>query len=143
MDKKKEKASRTGIQKPEFHFDIKEMIQSLRSETFRFGSGAFLAFAAVYIILAYLSFIFNGGIDQSAITSASSDIANNAGSLGARTAQLLVNEWFGIPSVMIPILILIIGLRLMARNLADRRYARSSGYPMPGRSFYAEFDFKF
>ncbi len=113
MKKKTEKTSRTGIQKPEFHFDIKEIIQSLRSETFRFASGAFLAFSGVYIILAYLSFLFNGGIDQSAMTSAAADIANNAGNLGARTAQLIVNGWFGIPSVMLPVLVLIIGLWLM------------------------------
>ena len=37
----------------------------------------------------------------------------------------------------------VIGLRLMARNLADCRYELSSGYPMPGRSFYGEVDFRF
>ncbi|MCQ2084057.1 MAG: DNA translocase FtsK [Bacteroidaceae bacterium] len=104
---------RTGIQKPEFSFNIQELLQSLHSETFKFVSGAFLAFTGVFVILAYFSFIFNGGTDQSALADAASDVANSAGTLGARIAQLMVNGWFGIPSVLIPLLVLILGLRLM------------------------------
>ncbi|MBQ0077839.1 MAG: TonB-dependent receptor [Bacteroidales bacterium] len=33
--------------------------------------------------------------------------------------------------------------RIYAHNLCDCRYCLVSGYPMPGRSFYAEIDFKF
>ena len=38
---------------------------------------------------------------------------------------------------------LVLGLRFIARNLTDCRYELAGGYPMPGRAFYGEVDFKF
>ena len=36
-----------------------------------------------------------------------------------------------------------LGLKFLARNVTDTRYELSSGYPMPGRAFYGEINFKF
>lgn len=36
-----------------------------------------------------------------------------------------------------------LGLKFLARNITDTRYELSSGYPMPGRAFYGEINFKF
>ncbi|MCQ2057583.1 MAG: DNA translocase FtsK [Bacteroidaceae bacterium] len=106
------KKQRAGIQKPEFHFDVKDILKSFQNEKFKFILGIFLAFLGIYVILSYVSFIFNGGIDQSALASASADVANSGGSGGARLTQLMVNGWFGFPSVLMPVLLVIIGLRL-------------------------------
>lgn len=38
---------------------------------------------------------------------------------------------------------LVLGLKFIARNLTDCRYELAGGYPMPGRAFYGEIDFKF
>lgn len=38
---------------------------------------------------------------------------------------------------------LLLGLKFIARNLTDCRYELTSGYPMPGRSFFGEINFKF
>ena len=38
---------------------------------------------------------------------------------------------------------LILGIKFIARNLTDCRYELAGGYPMPGRAFYGEIDFKF
>ena len=38
---------------------------------------------------------------------------------------------------------LLLGVKFIARNLTDCRYELSGGYPMPGRAFYGEIDFKF
>ena len=36
-----------------------------------------------------------------------------------------------------------LGLKFLARNIADTRYELSSGYPMPGRSFYGSIEYYF
>ena len=38
---------------------------------------------------------------------------------------------------------LVLGLKFIARNLTDCRYELAGGYPMPGRAFYGEIDYKF
>ncbi len=38
---------------------------------------------------------------------------------------------------------LVLGLKFIARNLTACRYELAGGYPMPGRAFYGEIDFKF
>lgn len=53
------------------------------------------------------------------------------------TLDLTAGKDFNLPGDMI------LGLRLIARNLTDCRYELTGGYPMPGRSFYGEIDFKF
>ena len=53
------------------------------------------------------------------------------------TLDLTAGKEFNLPGDMI------LGLKLIARNLTDCRYELTGGYPMPGRSFYGEIDFKF
>ncbi|MCQ2177067.1 MAG: TonB-dependent receptor, partial [Bacteroidales bacterium] len=36
-----------------------------------------------------------------------------------------------------------LAMRLIALNITDTRYELSSGYPMPGRSFYGSIEYKF
>ena len=36
-----------------------------------------------------------------------------------------------------------LGIKFLARNITDTRYELSSGYPMPGRSFYGSIEFNF
>jgi len=111
--KKKEGRQPTGTQKPEFHFDIKEIIEGFRSETFVFSAGATLVAVSIFIIIAYFSFLFNGGTDQSVLASAGQDTANTMGTGGAGISQLFVNGWFGLSSVLLPVLIMAIGFRMM------------------------------
>lgn len=53
------------------------------------------------------------------------------------TLDLNVGKDFHLPAD------LILGVKFIARNLTDCRYELTAGYPMPGRSFYGEMDFKF
>lgn len=53
------------------------------------------------------------------------------------TLDLTAGKEFNLPGGMI------LGLKLIARNLTDCRYELTGGYPMPGRSFYGEIAFKF
>ena len=110
---KKDKTSRTGTQKPEFKFNLNSISDTFRNETFLFVSGAILTILAVFFLIAYVSFLFTGGTDQSAVLSGAQEIENSTGLLGARLSEAVVNGWFGFSSVIIPIFLTICGLNMM------------------------------
>ena len=111
--RKKDNTSRTGKQKPEFKFNLNSISDTFRNETFLFVSGAILAIFAVFFLIAYISFLFTGGTDQSAVLSGAQEIENSTGLLGARVSESVVNGWFGFSSVLIPIFLTACGLNMM------------------------------
>ena len=110
--KGKETKPRTGTQKPEFKFNLSSISDTLRNETFLFVSGAVLAIIAIFFVIAYISFLFTGGTDQSAVLSGAQDIENTTGLLGARMSEAIVNGWFGFSSILIPIFLIACGLNM-------------------------------
>lgn len=56
---------------------------------------------------------------------------------GYNTLDMTVSKDFSLRNDMV------LGLKLIGRNLTDCRYELAGGYPMPGRSLYCEIDFKF
>ena len=113
MASSKEKKQRTGTQKPEKAFNIRQITETFKTDTFKFVTGAILLALALFLVGAYISFLFNGGTDQSVLSSEGQNAANSTGSLGASAANLLVNRWFGLPSVLIPLFLVILGTNLM------------------------------
>ncbi len=112
--KKNDNKPRTGTQKPEFKFNLSAVTNALRNDTFLFVSGAVITIIAIFFIIAYISFLFNGGTDQSAIANGvAQEIENSTGLLGARVSDNFVNRWFGIPSILIPIFLTVCGLNMM------------------------------
>ena len=109
----KENKSRTGTQKPEIRFNLSSISDTFRNETFLFVSGAILAIIAIFFVIAYISFLFTGGTDQSAVLSGTQDIENSTGLLGARMSESIVNGWFGFSSILIPIFLTACGLNMM------------------------------
>ena len=111
---KKESKPRTGTQEPEIRFNLSSISDTFRNETFLFVSGAILAIIAVFFLIAYISFLFNGGTDQSAIPpSGAQEIENSAGLLGATVSESIVNGWFGFSSILIPVFLTVCGLNMM------------------------------
>ena len=110
---KKDTKPRTGTQKPERKFSLTNISDTFRNETFLFTSGAVLTIAAIFFLVAYISFLFNGGTDQSAVLNGASEIENSTGILGARASEFIVNGWFGFSSVLIPIFLTVCGLNMM------------------------------
>ena len=111
--KKKDNTTRTGTQKPEFKFNLTSISDTFRNETFLFVSGAVLTILALFFLIAYISFLFTGGTDQSAVLSGAQDIENSTGLLGARVSESVVNGWYGFSSVLIPIFLTVCGLNMM------------------------------
>ncbi len=112
-DRKKDTKPRTGTQKPEFKFSISRIADSFRNETFLFVSGAVLTIIAIFFVIAYTSFLFTGGTDQSALLSGVQEIENSTGKLGATMSERIVNGWFGFSSILIPVFLIICGLNMM------------------------------
>ena len=110
---KKESKPRTGTQKPEIRFNLSSISDTFRNETFLFVSGAVLAIIAIFFLIAYISFLFTGGTDQSAVLSGSQEIENSTGLLGARVSESIVNGWFGFSSILIPVFLTVCGLNMM------------------------------
>ncbi len=111
--KEKETKPRTGTQKPEIRFNLSSISDTFRNETFLFVSGAVLTILAIFFVIAYISFLFTGGTDQSAVLSGAQEIENSTGVLGARMSESIVNGWFGFSSILIPVFLTVCGLNMM------------------------------
>ncbi len=114
--KNKAATSDLGNQKPAKVNIFKMIYYTMHNDTFMFILGALVVVISIFLIGSYISFLFTGGIDQSAleaIDSTTAEFENSTGSLGAKIADTMINRWFGLPSCLIPIFISILGIRLM------------------------------
>jgi S-DNA-T family DNA segregation ATPase FtsK/SpoIIIE len=93
----------------------------LRNERTHFITGLLLAILTIYVGLAIVSFFFTGDMDQSKIENVplktliegKTEIYNWAGVRGAYLANLLVNRWFGVSSLIILFFTGSLGAKLM------------------------------
>ena len=100
---------------------ISSIKRFFESDRVHFLSGVFITFVAVFMLLAMISFFFTGEADQSKVVNKSFlelmahklEVRNWTGVTGAFLAEIFVNSWFGIASLVIPLFIGISGLRLM------------------------------
>ena len=105
---------------------IQNIRATIKNETVQFVTGLLCVMMALYMILAFSSFILNGGADQSAIeaqnvteqiaNATTEQVQNATGRSGAHIAQTLINHCFGISSYSIAIFLLVLGLSLMRIN---------------------------
>ncbi len=84
-----------------------------------------LIFAAV-LTLAFVSYLFTWRIDQSfefekLFSSKEIEVENWSGKFGAFFAILFMDKWFGLPSLVVPFLLVIIGFRLFRIKLMPIR----------------------
>lgn len=98
-----------------------------KSEPVHFIFGLAIVLVAAFALLAFVSFFFNGGADQSVIdtpasaeTQAGEKEVQNIGALqGARLADYFINGTFGAPTVFLVLFMLVAGLKMM--NIAKVR----------------------
>ncbi len=92
-----------------------------KSERGHFLAGVSIIFIAAFILLGMISFFFTGAADQSKVVNKSffeliahkQEISNWTGVGGAFIAENLINKYFGVFSLVIPVFIGLIGARLM------------------------------
>ena len=102
---------------------IQSLKSTVKNETTQFVVGLLCVMVSLYLILAFSSFVLNGGADQSAleqrtVTEALADptpdeVNNATGRSGAHMAQTLINGGFGISAYSIAVFLLVLGLNLM------------------------------
>lgn len=96
----------------------------LKDRRFQLSFGFFLFALSVFLITAFVSFLFTGKADQSVVEaiettglkSSGLDAENWLGVLGAVVSHYFIFHWFGIASFFIPPLLLIFGMRLVSKK---------------------------
>jgi S-DNA-T family DNA segregation ATPase FtsK/SpoIIIE len=111
MKKAKEESKKkdnTGSQKSKSFFT---------DERIRFIGGILITLFAVYLLFAFISYLFNWKQDQSQIVTGFGDSAvqakNKMGKIGAWFARLIVGDGFGLGAFFIPMILGSIGLYML------------------------------
>ena len=82
-------------------------------DNLRFVWGAVLAIFSLAILIALVSHVFTGAEDQKYVTSDSYTAANWLGRWGYEVAHWLMDNTFGVSSILIPVLMLATSIRIM------------------------------
>ena len=95
----------------------------------RFFSGLFLIVYAIFLFIAFISFVFTGGADHSKfninffefISDSEINVANWTGKIGAYFADVFINSGIGLSAFVIVFALLVIAFRLINVKLASLR----------------------
>ena len=83
------------------------------NDNLRFVWGAVLAILSLAILIALVSHVFTGAEDQKYVSSDSYTAANWLGRWGYEVAHWLMDNTFGVSSILIPVLMLATSIRIM------------------------------
>lgn len=106
--------------------DTKPSKGLFQDERIRYTVGFFAILFALYLVVAFISYLFAWQSDQSfewqsIFSSSSVRVDNLAGKVGASFAVQFLNRWFGLASFVIPFLIGVGGFRLLKIRLLPLR----------------------
>ena len=115
--KKKEKRSRQAASFSEA-LGIKNIFSN---DILWFFMGFIIIALAVYMLIAFISFLSTGAADQTMIESAREGelmnpqivFANTCGKLGAYLSYYFIKSCFGLPSFLIPLFMILLGVHLI------------------------------
>jgi S-DNA-T family DNA segregation ATPase FtsK/SpoIIIE len=107
-----------------------------RNEKFRFILGFIIFVVAIYLLVAFISFLFFGAADQSKLDLSLKELVFNreinvqniAGKTGAYLSELIINKGFGISSFLLIYILAVAGLRIISRNIV--RFRRNFVYSL-------------
>jgi len=93
-----------------------------KSDSIRWIVGLSLLFIGLFITAAVFFYYFSWKADQSILMTNNSgnphqlDVQNPCGSIGVKLAELLVGRSFGIFGILIPIMIIVVGIRIIRQR---------------------------
>lgn len=93
--------------------DSADEMDVTRKENIRFIVGVILCLVSSFIILSLVSHLFTGAEDQKIISNPDAIATNWMGNWGAEISQYMIMEMFGLPSIFIPIMLLVTSIRIM------------------------------
>ena len=102
------KKKKENIIKRNFH----NIISFLRDERIRKITGLFFLVASTFLLISFISYLFNGRIDQDKIGKFTQEIQNFGGSLGHTFAHHFIYNGFGISSFIFPLIFFTMGIKL-------------------------------
>ncbi len=119
-----------------YHKNKEKSAPFFRNEKLRFVIGLIISLIAVYVLVAFISFLFYGAADQSKLDLKLKDLVmdreitvqNKAGKAGAFLSELVINKGFGIASFLFVYMLAVTGLRIISRNLI--RFRRNIIYSL-------------
>lgn len=90
----------------------------LKDERVRFTFGIFILFFAIYLAVAFISYLFTWKADQSfewlnIFSGSELSVENWTGKVGASFSVQFINRWFGLTSFTFPFIIGLAGLKLL------------------------------
>ncbi len=96
-----------------------------KNEKFRFVIGLIIFLIAVYLLVAFISFLFYGAADQSKfdlkfkefVLDRDIKVLNKAGKTGAYLSEIIINKGFGLASFLLVYMLGVSGLRIISKNL--------------------------
>jgi len=94
----------------------------LKDERFRYATGIILILIAFYMLFSFVSYFFHWQTDQdfrwSAVFSGPEiTVENQGGKLGAWVSDQFINRWFGISSLLFPLILIAWAIRTVQINL--------------------------
>ena len=84
----------------------------LKDERVKKIAGLFFLVIAIFLVVSFISYIFNGRVDQDKIGRYTQEIQNFGGSLGHSIAHQFIYNWFGISSFLFPFIFFLLGIKL-------------------------------
>ena len=96
---------------------FRKFVGFFRDDKFRITFASFLVLLSVYIFIAFISYFFTWKTDQdfiwkSVFSGPDIKVENHAGKLGAWMSGVFLDRWFGVSSLGVPFLILLLGLSI-------------------------------
>jgi len=93
--------------------EVADEVRDEHRDNLRFVWGTVLATLSLAILIALVSHIFTGAEDQKFVTSESYTATNWLGLWGYHVAHWMMDNTFGLPSLLIPVLMLATSIRIM------------------------------
>ena len=114
---KKNKKTKSDERKQRGETYAGKVIKFFRSEHLRWIIGLFFGILCLYLAISFISYFSNNMADQSEILNTpvgySAPVSNQGGESGARLGELLINETFGLGSIVILIWLAAFSLKLL------------------------------
>ena len=123
----KEKKSKSG--KAKSNFGDRFNLDFFRDPRLKLAAGFFLLITAIYLFIAFLSYLFTGKADQSIFFTGNDDLGvidtfvqirdsgmdaeNWFGHIGALTSHYFIFRWMGISAFFIPPLLFLLGFKMV------------------------------
>ena len=122
---RKTTAKSKGRQQANNEMSLKKWFCNLKpGETARFIFGLVLICLSLFMILAFISFVFTGkedAVNLEIITGKSAgeieNISNSCGTMGLRAANYFMQEGFGFTAILIPIFMLLLAIKMMKTHV--------------------------